>query len=166
MAFFRTFNLMSDASPIVRKYSNCKPPKWEHVLQPMAFIPSEENKYKFHRLLRKFSKREFFSDSFFSNFDVNQLPLTYGRMDLQRKFTFDFIPNDLYTPYVSAYNTCVLTKSRKSFWICNYLRSLKMSLCTDFHPQPRGFSEFQFQIIILAGYLSRKVWVSHTGNGK
>lgn len=61
------------------------------------------------QIIARIFKVRIFSDFFFSDFDLKQLPLTYGRMDLQRKFTFDFIPVDLYRPYVSAYITCVLT---------------------------------------------------------
>lgn len=38
---------------------------------------------------------------FCSDFDLEQLPLTFNRSDFQRKFSFDFTPDSLYTPTVS-----------------------------------------------------------------
>lgn len=71
---------------------------------------------------------------------------------MQRKFAFDFIPNELYTPFVSNTTT-------KSYLILN----LKNVFRKDFHPQPRGFSEFQFQIVIFAGRLLYNVWIYDPG---
>lgn len=157
MIFFWIYVSMRNVSPTARKYLNCKPPKWEHALQRMPFI-SSENKTNFLEKIFKFLVREFFTLWFhFSNYDLKQLPLTYGRSDEQRRFTFDFIPNELYEPNVSTKFVC------SKFQMATNLKEEKNPPRTDFHPQSWGFSEFQFEIILLATSLSWNIWVFDTG---
>lgn len=134
MALFWIFNSMSATTTIARRYSNGKQLKWAHASQQTPFISSKIR-------TNQIDSQEWGFFHFFSNYDVQQLPLTYGRNDMQRKFTFDFIPNELYRPHVSNTSTkCILSlnSQKESKGILNLQNVFRI----DFHTQSRGFSEF------------------------
>lgn len=106
MEYFRIFNSMANDMIIAATYLNYKTLKLELVLRQMAFIFSNY----FDVFWNEFSIYVFV----FSDFDLKRLPMTYNINNLERKFSFHYTPNDLYSPYVSQMfknNTSVDLKS-------------------------------------------------------
>lgn len=95
---------------------------------------------------------------YFYDFDLKKLPLRYRRGDMERRLTFDFLYDKLYTPYVSKVHDFWWKAHRIS--ILTAVGSFKK---LDTGSQSGGISKFQFKTSFQHRRLQCETWIQNSG---